>query len=169
MKHKVLIGFMGSGKTSVSRILAESLGLGLLDTDEEIERLQGRTVSDIFAEDGEPAFRQMERELLMRLSLEKKPLVIATGGGLAAQPENRQLLKKLGDVIYLQVRPETVLSRLADDSSRPLLQGGGREEKVKTLLAIRQPAYEAAATCCVCTDGKSPRQIAEEIMERTKK
>lgn len=167
MRHKVLIGFMGSGKTTVSKLLAQRLGIGLLDTDEEIQRKQQRSITCIFAESGEKAFRQMERELLKALAKEKTPLVISTGGGLAVQPENKSLLKALGDVIYLQVRPETVLTRLAGDETRPLLQGEEKEQKVRALLRAREPFYEAAADEILAVDDLTPEQIVEEIIRRT--
>lgn len=167
MRHKILIGFMGSGKSAVSVKLAEMLGWKRLDTDARIEQEQGMTVSEIFRRFGEPAFRGMETRLLQRLAEEKEPLVISAGGGLAVQPQNREYLRKLGDVIWLQVRPETVLERLAEDTTRPLLQGADRKRRVESLLAAREPLYRAAADYSVDTDGSSPRQIAEEILRIT--
>lgn len=163
-KHKVLIGFMGSGKSSVSRILASRLGRRLVDTDAEIEREQGMTISEIFAQYGEQGFRKLEHELLLRLAQEKEPLVISTGGGLAAQPQNREALSALGTVIYLQVQPHTVLARLQGDETRPLLQGADKEAKVRTLLAEREPLYRAAADVCIATDTLTQREIVAQIL-----
>lgn len=168
-KHKVLIGFMGSGKSSVARMLASRLGRRLVDTDAEIEREQGMTVSEIFAQRGEEEFRKLEHALLQRLARENEPLVISTGGGLAAQPRNRQALSDLGTVIYLQVQPRTVLARLRQDKTRPLLQGADKEERVRTLLAAREPLYRAAADICIETDTLTPGEIVAQIlgMERS--
>lgn len=167
--HKVLIGFMGSGKSSVSRILASRLDRRLVDTDAEIEREQGMTISEIFAQRGEQGFRRLEYELLLRLAEEKEPLVISTGGGLAAQPQNRKALGTLGTVIYLQVQPHTVVARLQGDTTRPLLQGADKEEKVRTLLAAREPLYRAAADICIATDTLTPGEIAEQILRKLPK
>lgn len=163
--HKVLIGFMGSGKSSVSKILAVRLGKRLVDTDAEIEREQGMTISELFAQRGEQDFRKLEHELLLRLAEEKEPLVISTGGGLAAQPQNREALSALGTVIYLQVQAHTVLARLQGDETRPLLQGADKEAKVRALLAAREPLYRAAADICIAADTLTPGQIVEQILK----
>ncbi len=167
MKHKILIGFMGSGKSAVSAALADLLGWKLLDTDAQIEKEQEMTISEIFRAQGEGAFRNMETALLNRLAGVEEPLVISAGGGLGAQPQNRETLKQMGDVIWLRVRPETVLKRLEGDMSRPLLQGPYKEQKVRDLLDERAPLYGAAASFQVDTDGKTPLQIAEEIIKLT--
>ncbi len=165
MKHKVLIGFMGCGKSTVSKLLAKELGWQLIDTDAQIEEEQGTTISRMFADRGEAWFRILESELIERLSKEKEPMVISTGGGLPMQPQNKELLEQLGDVIYLQVQPETVLKRLEKDTTRPLLQGEDKEQKVKELLAYRGPIYEDVADYTIVTDELTPKEIVRKILD----
>lgn len=160
----ILTGFMGSGKTSVGICLSYRLRKILLDTDKEIERRQGKTVSDIFAQDGEEAFRQMETEYLKELLKATESRIVSTGGGMPVREENRTLLKKLGTVVYLQASPETVYERLKEDTTRPLLQNGDAEKKITGLLAKRQDFYESGADMIIRTDDKSIDEIAEEIM-----
>ena len=119
----ILIGYMGCGKTTVGKNLARITGYTFTDTDEMIEKEQGRTISEIFATDGEEAFRKMETKLLEQLIQEQSTqLVISTGGGMPLREKNRKLLAELGTVIYLQTKPQTVYERIKDDTKRPLLQ-----------------------------------------------
>lgn len=159
----ILIGFMGAGKTSVGQVLSEDGRRVFLDTDRLIEEKAGMAVSRIFAENGEAAFRQMETELLRELIRQTEHAVISVGGGLPLRQENRSLLKELGTVVYLKVKPETVLARLKGDTTRPLLQGENVEEKVRSLMDARGPVYEEAAHLIVQTDGRTLQEIAEEI------
>lgn len=142
-KNKVILtGFMGCGKSTIGRILAEKRGQELLDTDRYIEQKQGRSISDIFATQGEEVFRDMETEALRELIQKQEPMVIALGGGLpiggnlyGEEPvrqrallrgeRNRELLAELGYVFYLKITPEEVYRRLKGDTTRPLLQTGG--------------------------------------------
>ena len=166
MKNIILIGFMGSGKTSAAISLSYRLRRTMVDTDKEIERLHHMAVSEIFERLGEEEFRDMEARCLERLLERPGGEIISTGGGLPMREENRKLLKRLGTVIYLRVKPETVCSRLAADTSRPLLQGGDKEEKVRRLLEARGPVYEDAADFTVDTDEKTTDSIVDEILER---
>lgn len=159
----ILTGFMGSGKTSVGIRLSYRLRRMLLDTDKEIERRQRKTVSNIFAQDGEEAFRQMETEYLKELLKENGSRIVSTGGGMPVREENRTLLKKLGIVIYLQASPETVYERLKEDTTRPLLQNGDAEKKIAELLSERQAFYESGADVIIRTDDKSIDEIVAEI------
>ena len=109
MKHIVLIGFMGAGKSTVGRALAAELGRELLDTDQMIEEKAGCRITEIFARQGEQAFRRLEEEILKQLAEEKAPAVISTGGGMPVFEKNRPALRRLGTVVYLQVKPETCL------------------------------------------------------------
>lgn len=165
-RHLILIGFMGCGKSSVSAALAKRLNRRLVDTDARIEAEQGCSVSRIFEEHGEAFFRELERGLLARLGAETEPLIISAGGGLAAQPQNTEPLRALGTVIYLRVQPQTALARLAGDTTRPLLQGKDKEEKIRALLAAREPLYMAAADICIDTDAFTPKELAEQIIAR---
>lgn len=159
----ILIGFMGAGKTSVGNVLAKRSGKSLIDTDQMIEARAGMSISDIFKTQGEDAFRRLETEVLEQLISEAHGEIISVGGGLPLREENRALLKKLGCVIYLSVKPETVLQRLKGDITRPLLQGDHVREKVNDLLAYRGPIYESAADKIVAVDGKSVKQAADIV------
>lgn len=167
MKNIILIGFMGCGKTSIGIRLSYRVRRTLTDTDRKIERLYHMSVSEIFEKLGEEAFRDMETQCLEKLLEEPKGKIIAAGGGLPMRSCNRELLKKLGRVVYLRVRPETVCSRLEADTTRPLLQGEDREEKVKNLLKKRAPLYESAADITIDADGKTIDGIVDEILEKT--
>lgn len=166
-KNLVLIGFMGAGKTSVGKELAELLGCALYDTDQETERRAGMAISDIFRLQGEENFRKMEtdtlRTLLEQAGQNGGYTVISAGGGLALREENQRLLREHAVCIYLKTSPEQVLLRLQGDTTRPLLQGGNVREKVEELLAARGPVYEKAADITADTDGRTPGEIAREI------
>ncbi len=164
MNNYVLIGFMGCGKSTIGAALAETLKLPMLDTDAWIEEKQGRTISTIFAEDGEPAFRDMETACIRELIESEEAYVISTGGGLPMREENRALLKELGQVIYLKVSADEVCKRLAGDTTRPLLQCENPRARVEALLAEREAKYMAAADRVLCVDGKSVDEIVTEIL-----
>lgn len=166
MKNIILVGFMGSGKTSTGIRLSYRLRRTMVDTDKEIERLYHMEVSEIFERLGEEEFRKMETRCLEKLLKRSGGEIISTGGGLPMRNDNRELLKRLGTVVYLRVRPETVCIRLAGDTSRPLLQGEDKEEKVKRLLEARAPVYEKAADFAIDVDEKTTDGIVEEILER---
>lgn len=159
----ILIGFMGAGKTSVGEQLAGRFQKTLIDTDRMIENRAGMTISELFETQGEEVFRRLETEVLAQLISETAGEIISVGGGLPLREENRKLLKALGCVIYLSVRPDTVLKRLKGDTTRPLLQGEHVCDKVINLLAARGPIYEMAADRIIPVDGMSVDQIADEI------
>lgn len=171
---RILVGFMGAGKTTVGRALASQLGAGFCDLDQAIEKEAGMSVSEIFAREGEDGFRKRETALLRRLAEEKKGgdgqiTVYSTGGGMPVRPENRALLRELGQVIYLKISPDTVMNRLAGDTTRPLLQGDGGRERVEALMALRDPIYEETAHFVVQAEGRSIEAIVAEIANMTKK
>lgn len=139
----ILIGFMGTGKSSVSRELADRLGWDRVDIDEEIERLDGRSISDIFAVDGEESFREMESNVLRTIVESAEAAVVATGGGAVLKPVNRLLMSERGFVVALKASPETIIARVQQDLSRPLLQGD-IHDRVHTLLKKREGAYDFA-------------------------
>ena len=163
MKRIVLMGFMGAGKTTIGKSLAEAAGIEFVDTDERIEREQGRKISDIFAEDGEPAFREMETELLKRLVESKDEFVLSIGGGMPVREENRRLLREIGTVIYLKTSKEEIIRRVSGDTARPLLQGGALEEKVSALMNAREQIYQETAHQIIETDGKTVETMIEII------
>ena len=161
-----LVGMMGAGKSATGRALALRLGKPFVDTDDEIERRHGRTVSEIFEREGEARFREWEREAIE--ALRGKPLVVALGGGAIAQPGAPESLSSSGSVVYLRARPETLLARLAGAADRPLLAGAGPEERlarVKELLAERESAY-ATAAITLDTDDLPVEGAAEELLRR---
>lgn len=138
----------------------------LTDTDKKIERLYRMSISEIFERFGEEEFRKMETQCLEKLLEEPGGRIISVGGGLPMRGCNRELLKKLGTVVYLRVKPHTVCHRLASDTSRPLLQGEDREEKVRSLLEERSPVYESAADIIIDVDEKIVDEIAGEILQK---
>jgi shikimate kinase len=162
----VLVGFMGSGKSSVGRELARRIGAEFVDADAWIERKAGRRIRVLFAEEGEPAFREMEKAALREI-LAVKGRVVAAGGGAFLDEGNRRLMKAYGEVVYLEASAETVLGRLAMDASRPLLQGADRESVVRDLLDRRAPEYRRADHT-VPTDGLTVKEIAGRIIELLK-
>lgn len=165
MRHVILIGFMGCGKSTVGIRLSYRLRRVVEDTDKRIEREQKKTVSEIFAENGEAYFRDLETDLLSRMGDEKGFKIISTGGGLPIREENRALLHGLGRVIYLRAKPETIYNRLKHDTTRPLLQGDDPLAKIQSLMGQRSSLYENAADVIVDVDDKSIDQILEEIVE----
>jgi shikimate dehydrogenase len=162
----ILEGFMGSGKTTVSEILADMLELELMDTDAAIEEAEGRRISDIFDEEGEEAFRDMETDLLDMIASEHmREMVISLGGGMPLREKNRELLKKSGKVVYLKTSPETVYERIKDDDSRPLLRSKDPLVRIKELQDARSEIYEQAADIIVETDGLTPTEVARKILQ----
>lgn len=166
MKNIVLTGFMGTGKTEVGRILSRKLGYVLVDADTEIEKEQGITITEIFKQYGEPKFREIESNVIKRLS-EIKNAVISTGGGAVLRQENMDNLRKNGVIICLTASPETILKRTGNNNDRPLLQVENPLQKIKELLEFRRPYYEKA-DIMIDTEGKGPLQVAEEIIYKVK-
>ena len=156
-----LIGFMGTGKTSVGRHVAEHLGFDFLDTDELIQSHTGRTIADIFAKDGEPAFRELERKVVQELSTREKTL-ISTGGGLPTNAENLDALKSFALVICLWASPEKIWERVKNQSHRPLLHDADPQQKIRELLAAREPFYRQADVL-INTDLRSVREAAQQV------
>ncbi len=169
MKNNIiLIGFMGSGKTSVGIRLSYYLKQTMLDTDKWIEKRQKMTVSQIFADKGEEAFRAMETDCLRELIGSADHQIISVGGGLPMREENHALLKKLGKVVYLKITPEAVYERLKSDTTRPLLQVENPKERIEILLKERAPVYEACADIVVEVSGKNFEEILKEIAYKVK-
>ena len=172
MKNNIiLIGFMGCGKSTVGKRLAKDYGIEFLDTDAWIEEREQVAISEIFANKGEPYFRQLETNCLEVLleesaidsskSTERK--VVSVGGGLPMKEENRQLLKKWGTVIYLKATEETIYNRLKTDTTRPLLQGYNPKQKIQKLMEQREEIYCQASDYIVEVDDKKVADIIEEI------
>lgn len=166
-KNIALVGFMGAGKTVTSEILAGRLGLSRVSTDDTIIEKEGRSINDIFADSGEPYFRKVEHEVVVELA-GRSGLVIDCGGGVVLNPENMAALKSNGLVIYLKTSPEAIYKRIRHETHRPLLKGENPQQKIQELLKQRARCY-AQADDTVDTDGKSPEQVAEEVVNILKR
>lgn len=164
-KNIVLIGFMGSGKTTVGLKLSYRLRIPVEDTDKLIEKKQGKTITEIFESEGEEAFRRMETALLEELGQRNYERILSVGGGTPVREENRAFLKQCGTVIYLRAKAETIYERLKGDTTRPLLQCEDPLERVRELLASRRDAYEACADVIVDVEDTSIEQIVEQIVK----
>ena len=162
-KNLVLIGFMGSGKTSVGLKLSYKLKMPVEDTDKLIERREGKSIRQIFEEEGEEIFRKKETELLGELADRQGRVIYSVGGGTPVREENRKLLRQLGTVVYLQISPETVYERLKGDTTRPLLQCENPLEKIRELMESRKEAYESCADIIIAVDLLDMEEILEQI------
>ena len=162
MSHVFLTGFMGAGKSSVGRAVAQRLGMPFVDLDTEIERREGESVSNIFRTRGEPGFRDAEHAALAELA-HSPDSVIATGGGVVLREDNQSLLKELGTVVYLAVTPEEAMARLGDAGDRPLLVGGGLAA-ARSILSARLLLYTATADHVVDTGGLAVEEVADAVI-----
>ena len=156
--HILLVGFMGSGKTSVSRRLSAITGLSLIDVDYRIEAIQHRKIPRIFAEEGEEGFRRIETETLAGLKYEGRS-IISCGGGIVCNPANRPILESLGTVIFLDVPLEEAIGRISNPTPRPLLSG---ERPVEEIYAERMPWYREVADITIKSSGKTVYQVANQ-------
>ncbi|MEX2558873.1 MAG: shikimate kinase [Pirellulales bacterium] len=165
----VLIGYRGSGKSTVARELAGRLGWPWLDADHQIEERAGKSIAAIFADEGEQRFRDLESSLLAEL-VERDKTVLAVGGGAVLRPANRALLRSAGKVVWLQADAATMLARieadLANAQRRPRLTSAGGEAEVVELLAQRAPLYRECADLAIETQGRSPAEVAGRIIEQ---
>jgi len=165
----ILIGYRATGKTTVARLLAERLGWEWIDADVEIEHRAGKAIARIFAEDGEPAFRELEARVIADLCGRER-LVLAAGGGAPLRPESRQAMRQQGKVVWLVAGAETILRRMSADATtaarRPSLTGQGPLEEIVQLLKVREPIYRESAHLQIDTEEKTPAQIAAEILEQ---
>lgn len=164
IRNIALCGFMGTGKSSVGRLVAETLHFAFLDTDTVIEARAGKTISQIFEEQGEAAFRELEKRIVKELALRDRT-VIATGGGLVVNPENLASLKQHAYVVCLWASPETIWSRVKNQSNRPLLNEPDALEKIRTLLSERAPFYKQA-NVLLSTELRSPREVAQQVLHQ---
>jgi shikimate kinase len=159
-----LIGFMGTGKTSVGRLVADQLHFEYLDTDEVIQAQTGRLITDIFTEDGEPAFRKLEERIVEELAGLKKT-VISTGGGLPVNPKNLVSLKTHALVVSLWSSPEKIWERVRHQSHRPLLHDADPQKKIRELFAVREPFYKMADVL-LNTELRSVREVAQQVVHQ---
>lgn len=164
MKHIILIGFMGAGKSTMGKLIANKLGCSFIDTDTYIEKKEGRSIQDIFTDDGEDYFRSAETDVLRELLKADEKYVLALGGGTPLLEENRVLIKEAeAYVIFLKVSALDAYERLKDDITRPLLQGTNVKQKIESLLQMRNPVYETIADYVLLEDGKSLDDIFYEL------
>ena len=164
IRNLALIGFMGTGKSSVGRLAADILHFTFLDTDRVIEARAGSAISEVFAQQGEPAFREWERRIVEELTRRSKT-VIATGGGLPADEANLLSLKSHALVLCLWASPETIFERVRLHDHRPLLNEPEPLEKIRTLLAVREPFYRQADVL-VNTERRSVKEVAAQVVHQ---
>jgi shikimate kinase len=161
-----LIGYRATGKTTLARLLAERLGWDWIDADVEIERRAGKSIARMFAEDGEPAFRDLEAQVIADLCRRDR-LVLAAGGGAPLRPESRRAMRAAGKVVWLTARPETILARILGDATtagrRPGLTEKDPLEEIVHLVEARTPIYRETAHWAVETEGKTPAELIAEI------
>ncbi len=160
-RNVFFVGFMVAGKTSTSRRLARQCGLATIDLDAYIERRERRAINQIFADQGEQGFRDMETEVLREFA-HKGPMLVSCGGGIVLREENRKILKENGFVVYLQVTAEQAVERVGDVSTRPLFKN---LETARKTIDGRLPMYEDAASCAIDTNGKSINMVAQEVQD----
>lgn len=160
-----LIGFMGTGKSTVGKKLAASLGFRFIETDRLIERRAGMSISEIFRTKGEKEFRDIEEEVIDSAVAEAQNSVIACGGGVVLRPDNVGRLKKSAIIIYLKTEERVLRERLARSRKRPLLERPDWARTVSELLAYRQPLYEAAADIIINTGNRQAAAVVREISD----
>ncbi len=166
LRNIVLVGFMGCGKSTVGRELRKRLGYPWIDMDHRIEQEAGKSVSAIFADDGEPGFRDRETDLLKRLlASDTTRTVLSTGGGVVLRPENRDLLKRLGYVVWLDTPVESILERTSRNHSRPLLRTEDPEKRIRTLMREREALYAESAHLRLDTAGLKLDEIVSGILD----
>jgi shikimate kinase len=164
-RNIILIGFMGCGKSSIGRRLATRLGHEFLDSDELIiESANGRSISDLFAEEGEERFRERETNALQGL-IGSTAIVLATGGGAVLRPMNREILRTIGTTVWLHADPEILFERATRSRKRPLLEVENPRTTFNTLLEARLPVYEQAADLKIDASGLSHEQTVESIVK----
>ncbi len=159
-----LIGFMGTGKSLIGEMLAEKTGKKLIETDDIIVMKAGKSISDIFSQDGEDKFREIEAEVVKEVS-EKKNVVISCGGGVVLREDNVVNLKKNSIIVLLTAPPEEILRRTEGDKSRPLLNTDDKLGKINTMLRQRESYYDKAADLTINTKGLKPEEVMDQIFD----
>jgi shikimate kinase len=163
VRNLVLVGFMGSGKSSVGREIARRWGFRFIDTDTTIRHKYRKSIPDIFATFGEPFFRDQENKTLQELQASQEA-VIATGGGIILQPRNHPLLRTLGVVVWLTASEETIWERVSRNRNRPLLQTSDPRTTIRNLMSTRYPLYDAVADITVETTGLTHQEVADRAV-----
>ncbi|MDQ7003876.1 MAG: shikimate kinase [Ghiorsea sp.] len=160
----VLVGLMGSGKSTVGKLLASRLSLSFVDLDERIVAKQGKSIPQIFEQDGEAAFRAMESQTLEE-ALQAQDSIVATGGGAILSEHNRELMQQAGQVIWLDASPTELASRISGDGNRPLLNGADPLFKMITLATQRNPLYAEAADLRIDTGSMNTKEAVDTIAD----
>ena len=164
-----LIGYRGTGKTTVARVLAARLGCDWVDADVEVELRAGKSIAAIFADSGEEAFRDLEPEVVTELC-QREATILALGGGAILREANRQAIAACPQVVWLQASAEVIAERILGDATtaqrRPNLTNRGGRQEIEQLLAAREPFYRACATLEVDTENKQPAEIADQIVSK---
>jgi shikimate kinase len=167
--HLFLVGYRGSGKSSVALRLGELLRLSAIDSDDMIEQEAGKSIRAIFADDGEPRFRDFEEQVIRRLADRPDPAVISLGGGAILREQNRRVLKNHGTVVWLRASVAEIAKRVANDSAtaerRPALTQLAERDEIAKLLEVREPLYREVADLIVGTDHRPIGEIADEIAD----
>ena len=163
-----LIGFMGTGKSTIASAFAEKYAMEMVEMDEEIARREKMSIPEIFARYGEEYFRNKETGFLQEIS-QMTEKIVSCGGGAVLRKENVSIMKENGRIVLLTASPEEIFERVKNDNGRPLLQGRKNVEAIRELMEGRRAKYEEAANIIVCTDGKSKEAICEEIMNELKR
>ena len=166
MRNILLVGFMGCGKSTIGRQLHKHLGYPLIDIDQEIEQQAGKKITTIFKEEGAEVFRQTETQFLERLIEQQlNHSIISTGGGIVTRPENIPLLRQLGFVVWLACSTDTIHERTSRNNNRPLLQCENPKELITSMLAEREPLYEACSQLKINSSDLSIPEITYGILE----
>lgn len=161
----VLIGFMGTGKSTIASCLSEVYGMEVVEMDELIETMEGKSIPDIFQTFGEEYFRSLETELLKKFK-GRSNVVISCGGGTPLREENVAIMKENGKVVLLTAKAENILKRVEDNHDRPLLEGKKNISYIEEMLKGRKDKYESAADVIVATDDRTKEEICEEIAKK---
>ncbi|MFP8968122.1 shikimate kinase AroK [Pokkaliibacter sp. CJK22405] len=164
-KNIILVGPMGAGKTTIGRLLSQTLGLSFVDSDKAIEERAGANIPWIFDVEGEEGFRRREESMIAELC-EQQGILLATGGGAVTREANRNVLKLRGFVIYLHTTVAQQIERTSRDRNRPLLQTEDPAAVLRKLFAVRDPLYRETANMIINTDRRSPRSVVNEILKK---
>lgn len=163
-KHIYLIGYMGSGKTTIGKLLSERLNLPFLDMDELLSERFGMSINEFFDMFGEDGFRNAETDLLLEISTCENSSIVSCGGGIVLIDKNRRILRESGITVLLQAKPLEIYNRLKNDNDRPLLSGENKLDKLSKIYRERLPLYLEAGEIIIDTDKKKPEEIVDVLM-----
>lgn len=167
MKNIFLVGFMGTGKSTIARRMKQKYHMEIIEMDERIEKREGMRIPELFQTYGEEYFRNLETELLSEIQ-EEENLVVSCGGGAVLREKNVRKMKACGVVVLLTASPQTILKRVRNNNRRPLLEGKKTIQDIRELMEARRESYESAADIRICVDNKNSEDICVEIINRAK-